>query len=259
MRWGFVLSLSLFLSCPGLIQAPPATPGSNIPVISNSSPHNILSESNKIPSDSNLDKTILPEDRQWGVIICSDEEPWNTSAFNNSIREFLSTSVDPISISSFYIRCSYSETYKNWKGGFFIKGKIHFSGQRFNPRASNLQGLKPDSNSYIELHITTHLGRQLITPLKMIIVPLKSSITPSNITLVFKDQKGEISLSGSVKFNEKIKDFVLSGDLNFTNFTDWRGSKTTKSGFLGWFNIPLCSFLECSSQISLSKSLPSGL
>ena len=256
MKWSFLFSPLLLLSCSGLIQAPPATPGSKIPIQPSPNSNTINTPSTTAQINlKELSVASLPKDRKWGLVKCadSDQEDWNTTAFNEQIRTFLSASANP-STMNFYVRCNWTEAYKEWKGGFFIKGSVSFQNGDFNPQSTS-QNLTIDANSYIELHIVSHLDRSVISPIKMNIETLESNILNSNINLVFKDDKGKISLIGSVKMNDNIKDFTISGDISFTNFIDWSGTPQNTTGPLGWFEIPACSFLKC----SLSSTPPIGL
>ena len=256
MRWIFLLLSFLLLSCEGLTQAPPAIPGSGIPVKS-STP---AIPGSGIPVKSSPDPAVtpaataqenpdgpssasLPTDRQWGLVRCSNQDNWNTNTFNEQIRLFLSTSTNPNTI-NFYVKCNWTEEYKDWQGGFFIKGNVNFENGVFNPQSTS-QNLTISPSSYIELHIVSHRGINSVEPIKMNIVSQRSRIN-SNVQLVFKDDKGEISLTGSVKMNDNIKDFTISGDISFTNLINWDGRPEITTGPLGWFEIPACSFLQCS-------------
>ena len=273
MKWFFLSSLFLFLSCPGLIQAPPAKPGSGIPISSagyspvipldpNNPLYNLNDPNNpnnpNNPNDSNNsddpDTQNLPitltSDRNWGLVWC-DEQSWSTENFNEQIRSFLSTSYNPKDM-KWWIKCNFNdERFKIWKGGVFIRGRVSFQTGRFNPN-SPTQNLSPSLGSSLQIHILDSKGNEVIKPITMNINPLSSSLTGNNIILVFKDEKGEVTLNGTANENKKIKDFTISGNMEFINYIDHLGQSRRFGGFLGYFEIPACSLLDCDRRSTAS-------
>ena len=268
MKWLFLCSLFLFLSCPGLIQAPPAQPGSGIPIGSgNQDPNNPADPNNNLypghpnapgdpnnpanpnnpnnPNNQDLPVT-LPSDRQWGLVRC-DERSWPYLEFNKQLKNFLSTSNDPNRM-NWWVKCDFTDQrFKNWKGGVFIRGKISFQRDKFNPVSESQNLHSFGRSSHLEIHIVDHLQKTVITPIRMQLAELSSSISGNNVTLVFKDEKGEITLKGTVNKNPKINDFTVSGDMTFINYVDYKGVSRKYGGFLGYFEIPACSFLDCAN------------
>ena len=271
VKWFLLCSFFLFLSCPGLVQAPPAKPGSGIPIAPGSNDSsNVLNDPNALypghpndpndpnnlnnPNQKNLPIT-LPSDRQWGLIRC-DKDSWTWENFNQQFKNFLSTSSDPARM-NWWLKCDFNdERFKDWKGGVFIKGKTAFQRGKFNPESQS-QSLAPSANSYLEIHLVDHLGKTVIKPIKMSIDELSSSINGNNISLLFKDSKGEVTLEGNISKSLKINDWTISGKATFINYVSYTGNSRQKyGGFLGYFEIPACSFLDCDRQ---QLSSPRGL
>lgn len=271
MKWYFLCSIFFFLSCPGLIQAPPAAPGSGIPIGSSGSQDfnsslfpkdpNALGNPNdpNSPNDPENQKNqnlpiTLPSNRQWGLVRC-DGKSLTTEAFNSNVKSFLSTSSDPRGM-TWWVKCDFNnKAFKIWEGGVFIKGQVFFQRNKFNPNSQS-QNLNPvERSSYIEIHIIDHIGQPVINTIRMGLVKLSSSIQGQTATLVFKDEKGEVTLEGTVNKNPKINDFTLSGNMSYLNYVDYSGTRLRYGGFLGYFAIPACSFLSCDN----SRIAPQGL
>jgi len=265
MKCFLFLSVFLFLSCQGYIQQiPPATPGSGIPINNNQSvltePNNTtlgsnnshLNPTNNNPlnpdpqGNQNKPAITLPSDSGWGLVRCEGRE-FNYEVFTNNIKRFLSTSTNPNRM-NWWIKCNFNdESYQSWKGGVFLRGNVSFLNQaKFDP--TNLsQNLKPrQQSSYLEIHIVDYQGNLVINPIRMDkLDELSSSANGNSFTLVFKDDKGEVKLEGRVERNEQRRDWVLSGNMSFTNYIDYRGIETNYNGFIGLFAIPACQFLAC--------------
>ena len=269
MKWCFLCSIFFFLSCPGLIQAPSAKPGSGIPIGSGSQDTNNnlsppgdpnASGNSNDPSSPENQKNqnlpfTLPSDRQWGLVRC-DGNSLKTDEFNSNVKNFLSTSHDPNKM-AWWVKCNFNDTrFRDWKGGVFIRGQVYFQGNKFNP-VSQSQNLILAEQSYIEIHIVDHIQNTVVNPIKMQIVNLSSSISASNVNLVFKDIKGEVALKGAVKRNQKINDFTISGGMSYVNYINFRGTKSNYGGFIGLFEIPACSFLSCGNSYIAPQ--PQGL
>lgn len=243
-----------FVSCPGLIQAPPAEPGSGIPIgIDKLTP--IHPEDQENPGNNQNPPLNLPLNRKWGLVSCEGLENWDFKKFSDTLGRFLSTSADPSS-RNWWIKCDFNNpSYKNWKGGFFIRGGVAFQTGKFNPESQS-QNLIPSSSSHLEIHLVDYLGKTVINPIKMNINELSSSITGTNVDFIFKDQKGEVHLQGTAQRNPKINDWTIKGQMSFKNYIYYNSSQVGESGFLGYFEIPACSFLDCERQLS---SPPQGL
>ena len=282
MKLCFLCSILFFLSCPGLIQAPSAKPGSNIPIGTGSQTpnNNLLPEnpiekyishcekisqtpnnnllpgnlSNKLKGQQNQNTAItLPSNRQWGLVRC-DGKSLKTEAFNSNVKNFLSTSNDPGRM-AWWVKCNFNDSkFKNWKGGVFIRGQVFVQSNKSNPESQQL--IPTEKSSYIEIHILDHIEGIVINPIRMQIVKLSSSISKNTVTLVFKDDKGEVTLKGIVNKNSKINAFTISGNMFYLNYVDHAGTKTNYSGFLGYFEIPVYSFLSCDNRLTAP---PQGL
>ena len=260
-KWLFLCSMFLFVSCPGLLQAPPATPGSNIPITLNPTPSPQLPNNLNPNNNQDTDNLTLPKDREWGIATCYKDQTLNTEEFNKRLKLFLSASINPNKM-NWWVRCDFkTKEYKEWKGGVYLKGTVSFERGAFNPQDQS-QSLKPKEGD-IEIHILDSNGN-IIRPnpqnlkneyIRMRIVPSLSSITGTNVNLVFKDTKGQITLNGPVKWNEKRQEYVISGDLSFTNYTSFNGLGQFYKGQIGYFGIPACSFLTCSNFLSQPDAL----
>ena len=263
MKWLFLFSFSFFLSCPGLIQAPPAPVGSGIPI-------------NDVPTPSNPDQKTETETKttdavtlpslyeEWGLVTClkSEEIEKDYQAFTSSLKEFLSTSTNPAT-QTWWVKCNHKDkAFTDWKGGFFIRGKVTFENRKIFQTENTTQNLTPTQSSHIELHITEHSNERLV--IKPLILSLKqysnSSINGNNVYLTFKDKNGEITLSGTIKLkninNAKKKEPVISGTMSFNNLVRFNGTTPGSSGQIGPFHIRACSFLDCKQK---TNSLPEGI
>ena len=247
MKWLFLFSFSFFLSCPGLIQAPPATHGSGIPIgtpttTTPTTPTDVPKK-NKPDTDS---MTLLSE-YEWGVVKCATNEIKDIEVFNEALRELLSTSLDPASPKwqDKWVKCNLA--YDDWKGNFLIRGNVTFENRKkFQPK-NQTQNLTPTESSYIELHIISHHNKPLTEyPIKLEIGKYTdSSINGNNINLTFKDDKGEVNLVGTVDKNERENVLTISGSMSFNNYVRFNGSTPGSRGSLGLFEIRVCSFLDC--------------
>ena len=241
MRLVSTISIALLvIGCDALRPAPPATVGSGLPIYSNPT------DTATVSSMPNQPKPTDTATQDFGVVKCHSSQ---VNQFNNQVRNFLSTSSDPTQ-AQYIVDCANTP---QWKGGFFIKGKIDFEGLEFFDTQSYNQNLTISRNSYLEIHIVSTTGRPVIPTIKMGIETFASAIRGQDASLVFQDQKGKVFLNGTVSNNEK-NGLLFSGTFEFENFTTWDGSNQGLSGAIGTFTIPACRFFECESQ-TLPESL----
>ena len=238
MKFIFIASILFLTACGDWIQqAPPATIGSGIPIDYNP---NFNQNSENTNQNSDSDTKPAPQLSEWGDVRCHSSQ---VNHFNQQVRSFLSTSFNP-NQARYTIKCS---PVKDWKGGFFLRGKVHFDRQKFDTQSQN-QNLTASQNSYLEIHIVDITGRaqtQNGQPVRMDIDPYASTVQGQNASLVFRDQKGKVFLNGSVEPNEH-NQLIFTGTFEFQNFTTWNGSNQGHSGSIGIFTISACHFFECS-------------
>ena len=245
MKFLLILLAFFFTACGDMLRtAPPATVGSGIPITSTPSYPNSTPSQN--PAGTETNPSPLPE---FGDVRCHSSQ---ATQFNQQVRNFLSASSDP-NQAQYIIKCS--QTQKG-KGGFFIRGKVYFGGQKFDTQ-SHTQNLTVSQNSHLEIHIIDINGRpatrsgQLI---KMNIEPHASAIRGQDATLAFQDQNtagqalGKVFLNGSVE-PDKYNRPIFSGTFEFENFIAWDGSLSDISGTIGAFKIAACRFFECASTL----------
>ncbi|MCZ0931890.1 MAG: hypothetical protein OXJ52_01900 [Oligoflexia bacterium] len=241
-----MISVFLFTACGEWFrQAPPAPVGSGLPI--NYHPNNPNLPQPPNPTETETDPAPNPL-ADFGDVRCHSSQ---VTQFNNQVRNFLSTSTDPASIRQI-VKCS---SAPQWKGGFFIRGKVHFGGQKFNTQSPS-QNLTVSQNSYLEIHIVDTNNRPVIRPpIRMSIEPYASAVQGQGATLVFQDKKGKVFLNGSVAPDKNNRP-IFSGAFEFENSTVWNGSSQGLSGQLGTFKIPACRFFDCASSQPLPESLP---
>ena len=255
----FLILLAFLLTACGewFRQAPPAIPGSGIP-IHTPNPHSPLPQ-NPAGTEQNSSAGPLSE---FGDVRCHSNQ---ITQFNREVRNFLSTSHDP-NKATYIIKCSPQQNSK--KSGFFIRGKVYFEGhQKFNPQSSD-QNLTVSSNSHLEIHIIDLNGRPVTLQwqnnqgqaIKMNIEPQASTIRGLDVILTFQDQNtqgqalGKVFLDGSVQPDNQNRP-IFSGTFKFENFITWSGSYPGLSGAIGTFRISACHFFDCDSPI-LPEVLP---
>ena len=220
-----------------LRQAPPAVVGSGLPIGHNS---NLPPSSNSMElPETNPNSNPL---KDFGDVRCHSTQ---VTQFNNQVRNFLSTKSNPHK-AQYIVDCSGNE---QWKGGFFIRGKVHFAGhQKFDTQSSN-QNLTISQNSYIEIHIVDINNRPVTKqPIQIKIEPYASAVQGQNANLVFQDPNGKVFLNGSVEFDSQNRP-LFSGTFEFENSITWNGSSPGLSGQLGSFRIPACRFFDCAEQL----------
>ena len=243
MRFFLILFIFLLSACEAFRQAPPAIAVSGIP-ITNKYPPTVAPE--PVPTDETEKKSTHPL-KEFGDVRCHKNQ---FAQFNAQVKNFLSTSFNPQK-ANYTITCYH---VPQWSGGFFIKGKIYFSGQKFDPESYN-QNLSFSPSSYLEIHIVDISNRPVTNqgkPIRMNIDSYASYIQGQNPSLVFQDQKGKVKLNGTVKKN-KHNQFIFTGSFEFENFVAWNGSNQGLSGSIGSFTLPACHFFEC------AKALPESL
>ena len=233
MRFFLIISVFSLLACSAFRQAPPATVGSGIPIGSRPNPY----PQQATPAVA-TPNTATQQD--FGVVKCHSSQ---ATQFNNQVRNFLSTSADP-NQAQYLVKCANTP---QWKGGFFIKGKVYFDGQKFSAQ-SRSQNLAVSQNSYLEIHIVSTTGRPVTPTIKMQIEPFASAVRGQDATLVFQDNKGKVFLNGTVAQDEK-NGLLFSGTFEFQNFTAWNGSSQGLSGTIGTFAIPACRFFDCAQTL----------
>ena len=237
---------------------PPATPGSRIPTV-------------QTPPPQQLPSTGV-EVTKWGVVKCSDDGDGDKKTyfedFNEKLRSFLQASVDNCNQRINLVKCAFSSYDRNLKGGFFIRGNVLFENRELLDLKNPSQTLVPNPKSVLDLHILDHLG-QLITNYQKKIDAIETRIrTPSSISLVFRDEKGKITLNGGIQQpgssqahqgaqntasnaqqNPPIpanSPALFTGDFQFYNFIDCSGSiRGGAEGKVGRFSIPACSLFDC--------------
>ena len=254
MKFLLIISVFLFTACGEWFrQAPPATVGSGIPINSNPNYNPNNNPGTTQLSDPNGTETA-PEStpdpiKDFGDVRCHSSQ---VTQFNQQVRNFLSTSFNP-NQARYTIKCS---NVPQWKGGFFLRGKVYFNGQKFDTQSSN-QNLTVSPNSHLEIHIVDITGRPVThggQPIRMNIEPHASWIQGQDATLVFQDQNqqgkalGKVSLNGAVAPDQNNR-LIFSGTFEFENFTAWNGSSQGLSGSLGTFKIPACRFLDCADSL----------
>ena len=170
MKFFLIIFIFLLSACDAFRQAPPAVAGSGIPVTDynpSMPPPESLSE-----DETETKPTQAPPPlSNFGDVRCHSSQ---VSQFNVQVRNFLSTSFNP-NQANYTIKCSH---VPQWGGGFFIQGKVHFSGGKFDPQSYN-QNLNFDPNSYLEIHIVDTSNRPVTgqgKPIKMHIDTYASSI-----------------------------------------------------------------------------------
>ncbi|MCY4321466.1 MAG: hypothetical protein OXC37_03555 [Bdellovibrionaceae bacterium] len=233
MKFILVFLLIFSIACSDVFRtAPPANVGSGIPIV--------------YPTNNDQNSTTQDNSdslSEFGDVRCHSSQ---ANQFNQQVRNFLSTSFDP-NRANYIIKCASNQ---QWKGGFFIRGKVYFGDQKFNNQ-SNSQNLTVLQNSYLEIHIVD-VNNNPITgqgkPIKMNIDTYSSTIRGQNANLVFQDTKGKVFLNGSVGFDNENRS-LFSGTFEFQNFQTWDGSSSGLSGTLGQFRISACRFFECADSV----------
>ena len=245
----FLAVLFLFsTACSELFrQAPPAAVGSGISTGLNKA----HTQQQPPPSQTDPEKTKTKSETiepltDFGGVRCHSSQ---VTQFNNHVRNFLSTSNDP-NQAKYFVDCSGNQ---NWKGGFFIRGKVEFSGQKFDPQSQS-QDLTAAQNSYLEIHIVDINGRNVSPTIRMNIDSYASAFEGQNVSLVFQDSKGRVLLNGSVEKDSQNR-LIFSGSFEFENSITWTGSNQGLSGTLGFFKIAACQFFDCASSTALPDSL----
>ena len=244
MRFFLVVLFLFSTACSELFrQAPPATVDSGI-----STGLNKAHPQKQPPSQTDKETKSEPVEplTDFGSVRCHSSQ---VTQFNNHVRNFLSTSSDP-NQAQYLVDCSGN---KKWKGGFFIRGKVEFSGQKFDPQSQS-QDLTAAQNSYLEIHIVDINNRNVSPTIRMNIDPYASAFEGQNASLVFRDSKGRVLLNGSVEKDSQNR-LIFSGSLEFENSITWDGSNQGLSGTIGFFKIPACKFFDCASSTALPDSL----
>ena len=206
------------MACGGLFRPPPVLPP----------PIDSFPSSNQPPSDP-------ATTTKWGVVKCQKEA---SQQFNKAVGLFLSSAVDPRTITRLIINCFGDEKLK---GGMFIRGKVNFEDDKTFDSLSSSQYLSVAAeSSYLEIHII-NIDNKAIARLNMKAIPFAGGVEGNVATLAFSDRKGKIFLNGSVENG------FFSGIFEFENFTDWQGSNQSYRGQIGKFTIPACSLFTCNS------------
>ena len=166
--------------------------------------------------------------KEWGVIKCREDQ---LETFNIALRKFLSSTINPSTIST--VNCS---KRTDLKGGIWIKGKVYFENNAvFDPHSSS-QNLNVSTSSHLEIHIKGTDGKQIPT-ITMRAEPYAGTVRGQYATLVFSNQRGQATLDGT------IENGILSGTFGYENFTTWQGGSRGYKGQMGVFSIYPCGGL----------------
>lgn len=223
---GFLLLLSCFLiGCDSSFFRLPPSRVTSIP-----RPGNDSQESSSTTSSQN----------QWGVVRCPEKQ---ANLFNQHIKRFLSTTLNAQAQRSLeYIRCRKSNNHL--QGGFWIRGTVNFENGEYYQRNSFTQQLDVSENSFLEIHIVD-IYNKVLAQIRMQAIPYAGGVNGNHIALAFSDSKGKVLLDGTVK------DGLFSGPFVYENFTTWEGGSRGYRGEMGFFVIPVCSLLNCSTPVAI--------
>lgn len=222
--------LFLIVSCEQIFQSryvPPVTPPAT-PVTS-------------LPPPPTTTSNIHTQSK-WGVLKCHTVNQEEMNQFNINLKHFLSTKIDPKTINSGF-SCT-----ATLKGGVFIRGQVDLPREEsYDPTSRNQQiYLNNDSNkSYLEFHFESYHGPN-IQPFRMNFD--YGSINGQVIVLTFQDQKGLVTLDGSVSNG------IFKGTLSFENYITFSGQRPGVKGPLSAFAIPVCQLIECATTNGIGNN-----
>ena len=225
----FVLSFC-FLGCEGFYRAPPAK------VASPTGAGQLTPLPSPLEESSDLSQPKpKPQVTEWGVLRCHESQ---YDLFNQEIKKFLSTTVDPRRIVT-PVNCIKSRS--DLQGGMWIRGKVLFENSSvFDPHFTSQQ-LDVSENSHLEIHIVG-IDNKPIAGITMKAIPYGGSVNGNLVTLAFSDKS---DIKGKVLLNGSVENGIFSGIFEYENFTTWQGESQGYSGQIGRFYIHACSFLNC--------------
>lgn len=211
---------------------PPPVPNPNTLLYPNN-PNNPNSPHNpNAPTAQTNQSTLIVREGPWGVIKCGSSDPNEMKRFQEAVRKFLSTKIDPSSLGVF-------SCISQSPGGVFVRGSVVLPEEQAFDLQSREQFIyiRPSgSTSYMEIHFEPATGT---TPTPISLTLSYGQVNGQVINLTFEDHAGEISLDGHVKNR------IFSGVLKFNNFHTWDGKSPGYSDILGAFSIPICQLMPC--------------
>ncbi|MGI9549491.1 MAG: hypothetical protein ACR2M7_05935 [Bdellovibrionales bacterium] len=166
-----------------------------------------------------------------GVVKCKSF--FHTSAFNQNLRSFLSSTVNPQEVGD------HSCTKKS-SGGVFFSGKM----QTDKPidKTVNQDIIMIPESSYVVFYFETNTAN------KPNVAPITFNYTYGSVdgtaaVLTFENLQGAVDLNGQLITRSDGK-FLFTGTIQFKNYKSWNGNQGS-SGNLGEFAIEACNFFQC--------------
>lgn len=151
----------------------------------------------------------------WGRVFSSYD-----NEFNAALKALVSASFDPSKLG-----------YVNPQNGVFIQGFIDINQNNINATSSNLRISIWDN--YAQSSQDTEV------PISFSSARSAQFLGNNEFNIVFEDQFGSVILTGIINGG------TITGKIDYQNYQSFDNVTQPRSGHLGEFEIPTCSFIRC--------------